>query len=216
MNDCCSACSISNEDWRPTDRPPPPHPVPLIVMLPRHPILLLILSCLIAPAISAQNPDDPPPAPPTNHDLLDDLTAEWSGNPAPVDSQDAELVQAHREFLKAEYAYRIAALDHRRRVFAWQHISERFIFFVVLGVVGCGLWFSWLQFRRSLSAAAPSDGSTDEHSGGGDAPPPSVTELEISVKSVKVSSPVLGVIVLSLSLAFFYLYLVHVYPVKGV
>jgi hypothetical protein len=40
------------------------------------------------------------------------------------------------------------------------------------------------------------------------------TSIEAGKSGFKISSPVLGVIILTLSLAFFYLYLVHVYPVS--
>jgi hypothetical protein len=42
------------------------------------------------------------------------------------------------------------------------------------------------------------------------------TEFSLSLSDVKVRSPVLGVIILTISLAFFYLYLVHVYPIRNV
>jgi hypothetical protein len=42
------------------------------------------------------------------------------------------------------------------------------------------------------------------------------TTLEASATGIKLSSPVLGVIILALSLAFFYLYLVHVYPIEEI
>jgi hypothetical protein len=42
------------------------------------------------------------------------------------------------------------------------------------------------------------------------------TEIDLSTSSVKVSSPVLGVIILVISLAFFCLYLVYVYPISEV
>ena len=45
---------------------------------------------------------------------------------------------------------------------------------------------------------------------------PEETELSLSLREVKVRSPVLGVIILTISLAFFYLYLVHVYPIRNV
>jgi len=40
-----------------------------------------------------------------------------------------------------------------------------------------------------------------------------VHQLELGQTGLKVSSPVLGVIILVISLAFFYLYLVYVYPI---
>jgi hypothetical protein len=40
------------------------------------------------------------------------------------------------------------------------------------------------------------------------------TSLELSTTGLKVSSPVLGVVILALSLGFFYLYLVYAYPIQ--
>ncbi|WP_299815882.1 hypothetical protein [uncultured Jannaschia sp.] len=97
------------------------------------------------------------------------------------------------------YAYRTEQYAHRQAVFAWQHSSSRLLFFVVIGVVLVGLYFSWLQFHAART--------------GRDLTP---TTLEASKTGLKVSSPVLGVIILLLSLAFFYLYLVHVYPISEV
>ncbi len=42
------------------------------------------------------------------------------------------------------------------------------------------------------------------------------TEIVASVKGIKVSSPILGVIILVISLLFFYLYLVYVYPITEI
>jgi hypothetical protein len=40
-----------------------------------------------------------------------------------------------------------------------------------------------------------------------------ITEIEASVTGIRVSSPVLGVLILVISFLFFYLYLIYVYPV---
>ena len=42
------------------------------------------------------------------------------------------------------------------------------------------------------------------------------TEFSASLKGIKVSSPILGVVILIISLAFFYLYLVYVYPIEDI
>ena len=78
-------------------------------------------------------------------------------------------------------------------MFAWQHFSTRVIFFVVLLLVGTGIFFAWVQFQHGKVA--------ERH------------ELEIGVKGLRISSPVLGLVILVISLAFFYLYLVYVYPI---
>ncbi len=88
-------------------------------------------------------------------------------------------------------------LSHRQQVLEWQHLSTQIILFVVLILVSMGLYFAWLQFKSGRSEQT-------------------ATEIEISTERLKISSPVLGVIILTLSLAFFYLYLVYVYPIQEV
>ena len=98
------------------------------------------------------------------------------------------------------YEYRASGLLHRRRVFEWQLISSKIIFVTVLLLVASGIVFAALQFRAGLKRTT-SD-AQDE-----------VTSLDISTTSIKVSSPILGVIILVISLVFFYLYLAYVYPI---
>jgi len=121
--------------------------------------------------------------------------------PPPVWLSDPATGEAFREALKEYYAYRISGLQHRRRVFEWQLASSKVIFGVVLVLVAAGVAFAALQFYLGVSKRVPSDVAT---------------ELDVSATGVKVSSPVLGVIILVISLAFFYLYLVYVYPISEV
>jgi hypothetical protein len=123
-------------------------------------------------------------------------------------------------------------------VFEWQLLSSRLIFVVVLALVSAGLYFAAVQFRIAMRAAArrvdavltavPTAGPTVMPTAVPSATPPAPpsaapdpatvlgTQLEVSAKGVVVNSSVMGVIILALSLAFFYLYLVHVYPIKDV
>ncbi len=101
--------------------------------------------------------------------------------------------EAYREGL----GYYRRGLLHRTDVIEWQHISTQIIFFTVLFLVGSGIYFAWVQFKNGT-------GSQENN------------EIEISMQGIKVSSPVLGVIILVLSLAFFYLYLRYVYPINEI
>ena len=102
---------------------------------------------------------------------------------------------------------------HRRAVFDWQLMSSQIIFAVVILLVLIGVYFSWLQF---MAVAAPEDDKekpgkpVDEAAG---KKPGLATTLEASLQGIKVTSSVLGVVILVISLAFFYLYLVHVHPI---
>lgn len=91
-------------------------------------------------------------------------------------------------------------LDHNHDLFRWQLLSTKISFAVTIVLVLAGVTFSALQFWKSFKAI-------DEMA---------VTEMEISSVGMKVSSPVLGVIILLISLGFFYLFLVHVYPIEEV
>ena len=129
--------------------------------------------------------------------------AEGTKRPSPTlpevwcgDVDDVETQQICWKAYQASLGYFETGLEHRTRVFHWQHLSTRIIFFVVLSLVFAGLFFAWVQFRQ---------GSQDQDH-----------EVEISMQGIKVSSPVLGVIILTLSLAFFYLYLVYVYPIQEI
>jgi hypothetical protein len=112
------------------------------------------------------------------------------------DTLSAEGEKALKDSLTAYYVYRIQGFDHRARVFEWQLFSTKVIFAMVLIIVLAGLYFSWMQFH---SASDPNEMKE--------------SSLELGKSGIRVTSPVLGVIILSLSLAFFYLYLVHIYPI---
>ena len=116
-----------------------------------------------------------------------------------------ETEEAMQVALRAQYAYYASQLDHRRDVFHWQYQSTRAIFVVVIVIVLTGLYFSWMQFRREQSVAV--------NAGAGK---PATTTFEASGGGIKISSPVLGLVILTISLVFFYLYLVHVYPIQEI
>lgn len=113
--------------------------------------------------------------------------------------------EKYEEALREYYDYTISGLRHRSRVFEWQLFSARLIFVVVLALVVAGIYFAAVQFHVGLrEPAAPA---------GEEAKP---TTFKASASGLEVSSPVLGVVILVISLAFFYLYLVYVYPIENI
>ena len=113
------------------------------------------------------------------------------------------------------YDYRANGYAYRGRVFEWQLLSSRVIFIVVLLLVIAGIYFAAVQFHVAMIAARRNlliPPGADAAAGAN----PLATQLEISAKGVVINSSVLGVIILGLSLAFFYLYLVYVYPIHNV
>lgn len=124
--------------------------------------------------------------------------------PPPAWVGDAETNARFLASLRGYFDYRASGYEHRRRVFEWQLFSGRVIFVAVLLLVATGMVFAAIQFQRGLArtdAGGPADAAT---------------QVEIGASTVKVTSPVLGVVILVISLAFFYLYLVHVYPIREI
>lgn len=135
---------------------------------------------------------------------LDDDAAGNSLAPPVISPEllDEDGAAALRQALTSYYRYRVSGYAHRERVFAWQLLSSRIIFVLVIGLVLTGIYFSWLQFRVSLKGVKGAELKE--------------TSFEASTTGLKVSSPVLGVIILAMSLAFFYLYLVYIYPIAEI
>lgn len=116
--------------------------------------------------------------------------------------QDDTTRIAYLNAWRAYFSYRTFGYEHRKEVFRWQIFSSRVIFWAVHFLVLTGIVFSGIQFFKSV-------GRQDESG----SPEDTRTEIEATREGIKVSSPVLGVIILVLSLAFFYLYLAYVYPI---
>ena len=74
-------------------------------------------------------------------------------------------------------------------------------------IVLSGLAFAGIQFYISMKQMSVRKKSEDNQLGSG-------TNLELSASGIKVTSSVLGIIILAISIGFFYLYLAHVYPIK--
>jgi hypothetical protein len=113
-----------------------------------------------------------------------------------IDDKEIKIA-CKKAFLKKFSTFEFE-LAHKENVLRWQHLSTQIILFVVLVLVGLGLYFAWVQFHADNTNKKIRQ---------------EISEVEISMSGIKISSPVLGVIILTLSLAFFYLYLVYVYPI---
>ena len=111
-------------------------------------------------------------------------------------------------------AYNVWVNGFRERTYENQLFQTRVIFFLVILLVFAGLFFSWIQFqhafhlKRVLSkrVAAPSDEAAA-------AATPAQDEFSFGKDGVVIKSAYLGVIILAISMAFFFLYLVYVYPI---
>lgn len=118
-----------------------------------------------------------------------------------------EFVQRNNELnQKLSYSvneHYIWALANRRKIIEQRQVTGNIIFAVVILMVLSGLLFSAVQFYTTLKSIQKKHKFAD-------------TSFKASLGGIEVSSSILGVIVLTISLAFFYLYLHSVYPIVSV
>ena len=126
--------------------------------------------------------------------------------PLPGESTDPRTSELYEKALQDYYSYRSTGMQHRQAVFKWQLFSAKLIFAIALVLVASGVIFAAIQFRIGIQEQKNVAGGADRLS----------TEMELSTSGIKINSPVLGVIILTISLAFFYLYLVYVYPIENI
>jgi hypothetical protein len=101
----------------------------------------------------------------------------------------------YEELQLAHYQSDIDSYRHTESVFRWQHTSSIIIFWTVLLLVVSGLVLAALQFRDKDTS----------------------TTIKGSIAGeIEVKSPVIGLLILTISLGFFSLYLRYVYPVQEV
>ena len=108
-------------------------------------------------------------------------------------AQDSVVQAVNREYYTFAYDYRI-------KVYNWQLLSSGIILFVVTLIVLLGLYLSYRQFELGAHAI--------------NKPPDSTSTVDISSTGIKVNSNVIGLIILVTSIAFFFLYLKFVFPIK--
>ena len=114
-------------------------------------------------------------------------------SPPDMDKLASRSANMYVDGLSAYYAYYASALKHRRDIFDWQLWSSKIIFVVVVFLVITGVAFAGIQFFRDRVV--------------------SESTVEASLSGLKVSSRTLGLLILAISFLFFYMYLVHVYPI---
>lgn len=140
-----------------------------------------------------------------------------------LDALDPPTRQKYLIALQRYFEYRTDGYVHRSRVFEWQLLASKITFATVLLLVLAGIYFAAAQFQFAMTAARRhGDIVTSQRESAPPQPDARVDatnldpRLEVSAKGLVVNSSVLGVIILALSLAFFYLYLAYVYPIHNV
>lgn len=101
--------------------------------------------------------------------------------------------------------------EQRKDVILFQNFSTKVILIVVISLVLLGMYFAWYQFQIAMKAMKQRVDAGESIEGTGEK-----EELKISGSEIVARSSYLGVVILVVSLAFFYLYLVFVYPIEEI
>ena len=135
-----------------------------------------------------------------NHEQLAEEVEQERQNINRAIGQLAEEVEQERQNINE---YNTWVLRHTKNVFILQYIKSIIIFFVVLIIVFTGLYFSFIQFKRSTNILNSENSNSEIN-----------TTLKIGAGSIEVSSSILGLLILVISLAFLYLYLEEVHRIE--
>jgi hypothetical protein len=185
---------------------------------------LILLSCAYS---IPQEPSKARAKPRLSKTKLDEIikqSAEAAANEGPVPHSEADLATMPTEVRDAYLASRKAAYEYDKwtwefteRIYRWQHVSGIIAFVVSVCIVIVGVAMSCLQFwtyYRTTTHKANIQKEAVEKTSDPETLKQLVSQLEVTMQGVKLSSPVLGVIILGLSLVFFYVYLKFVYPIQ--
>ena len=114
----------------------------------------------------------------------------------------------YQEYVKYVIDYHIWSLENRRNTL----LSSTIIFFVVVFIVFSGVYFSWLQFSKNEKIIKRKSNKNNEKIA--DSATEATHSLKASLQGIEISSSFVGLIILVISMGFFYLYLIHVYPIE--
>jgi hypothetical protein len=111
---------------------------------------------------------------------------------------DPDLGEAYKQAKKKEYAYYVDLMDANLKAFYAQRIASYVILILVFIVVVSGISFAGFQLWKSISAAGVQSNS----------------EFELSASKVRVTSSVVGIVILTISLVFLFIYAQQIYQVR--
>ena len=132
---------------------------------------------------------------------LDEFTINAKAHLEQLGQKALDLINSEIETCISIHRTNQKISEHTINALSWHHASTIFIFLVVHIILFFGLWLTKQQFDQR-----------DIH-GLEQAP---ATELKIDSLGISVKSPIIGVIILLISLVFFTIYVKDVYPINPI
>ncbi len=175
--------------------------------------VLLLITLILSTIVSANEYKD--------KDFWQDIEALKKESQLKEEQNFYESLSRHEAFEKERFAYDVFRFDDNKDSFTFQYIQTWVIFLIVMLLVMSGVYLAYLQFKldekkalaqleiqrllaRNAATQPPPGTSADDGE----------TSLEVSTSGIKITSSVIGLVVLAMSFAFFYMYVLHVYELK--
>jgi hypothetical protein len=140
--------------------------------------------------------------------MLDNCKRAYDELAAKADSKGYAAWQDYKEYYYRTYQHDLA--ESQLNAFKWQATASKILIWVVVIVCLSGVVFSGYQLWRA-TAPGPVGGGAD-----GKTADPLATNVELSWQNVRVTSSVIGLVVLVISVAYLYLFLKEVYHIEMV
>lgn len=158
--------------------------------------LLLVVSIVLLSVISVSVQSRSPAQSPIRYDALDD---QRNTRHTYQRSVSEDLPDDLRRRMGEDYVEYMREASEHRLVTLWtQYVSSIIILVIVLGIVFFGIMMSYKQFKQSIDK------------------PAKTTTVKIGQHGIEVSTSIIGIVILLISLVFFYLYLKEVYPISEI
>ena len=132
------------------------------------------------------------------------MNANSLNNQVKKGSQSPDLFLDSVNYYHRYLTYQSEVIDHRSKTYNWQLLSSKITFFLVVFIVLSGLVFSAMQFYVTVQSAQRLKAPLVLND----------SNIKVSGEGIEITSSILGVIILGLSIVFFFLYIKYVYPIK--
>ncbi len=123
-------------------------------------------------------------------------------------SEESKYNSMMKQSFTNQYVFNV---EHQKRTFTQQYFSSIFIFIMVVIIVCMGLVLSYKQFKLNEEIVRH---SMKQNNGTIEKGTDTSASMEVSKDGIKMNTAVIGLMILVISLVFFFLYLTYVYPIE--
>jgi hypothetical protein len=117
-----------------------------------------------------------------------------------LEAANTPVQQKYRDALIAQYDHSIAMMKYTQSLYEWELFASTVSLWLIVAIVASGVGFSGLQLWQAVVKGAPQ----------------AENQLEIAATKFRLTSSVVGIVVLGMSFFFFYLFVKEIYAIKPI